>query len=69
MAPDQLVQQYTGQHWRVEPEALAEAERYSKFAIGAYGFDAEMLAHRSWREYLRSKMKLPWHAGGLVDAE
>ena len=69
MPPDRLVQEYTGHHWRVEPEALAEADHYSKYAIGAYGFDAEMLTKQPWGEYLRTFVRLPWSSGGLMDPE
>ena len=62
---DILVQRYTGQHWRVEPEALAEADHVAKYALGAYGFDAEMLLRRSWPDFFRSWLR--WTSSDMLD--
>lgn len=53
MPADEAVQLYTGGHWRVPADLLAEVEHFSRFAIGVYGFDMEVLKQRRWLKTLK----------------
>ena len=39
MTPEQAVQQYTGQHWRVPASLLSRMSHFAKYAIAVYGLE------------------------------
>lgn len=47
------VQLYTHGHWRVPAALLSEVEHASRFAVGVYGFDMELLQQRGWWRTLK----------------
>ncbi|KAK9827307.1 hypothetical protein WJX81_002709 [Elliptochloris bilobata] len=48
LLPERAVQLYTGNHWRVPAELLTEVQHYSKFAVGVYGTDADVMKTSDW---------------------
>ena len=39
MTPEQAVQRYTGQHWRVPASLLSRMSHFAKYAIAVYGLE------------------------------
>lgn len=39
MTPEQAVQRYTGQHWRVPASLLSQMSHFAKYAIAVYGLE------------------------------
>lgn len=58
MPEEEAVQVYTGGHWRVPADLLAEVDHFARFAVGVYGFDMEVLKQRRWWKTL--KRALQW---------
>ena len=57
MPADEAVQLYTGGHWRVPAGLLSEVEHFSRYAVGVYGFDMEVLKQRRWWKTLKRALK------------
>ena len=39
LTPEQAVQRYTGQHWRVPASLLSQMSHFAKYAIAVYGLE------------------------------
>ena len=39
LTPEQAVQRYTGQHWRVPASLLGQMSHFAKYAIAVYGLE------------------------------
>ena len=52
LSAEQATQVYTGSHWHVPAELLAEVEHFARFAVGVYGFDMELLKQQNWWQTL-----------------
>lgn len=39
MTPEQAVQRYTGQHWRVPASLLSHMSHFAKYAVAVYGLE------------------------------
>ena len=39
MTPEQAVQRYTGQHWRVPASLLSRMSHFAKYALAVYGLE------------------------------
>ena len=76
LSPEQAVQCYTGQHWRVPASLLSQMAHYAKFAIAVYGLEPH--SHKesrltnalsAWLQKSKKQLTRPASQRSAPDAE